>query len=88
MYLIVETLVRFLIWQFDKLDIKIIKLNTHQFKLNACVPMTLRNQVAKFKFRQYHLRAVSPNLMLTKITHYNIIHSQKIKRIATRPHAV
>ena len=50
--------------------VKIAKLKTHQFKLNAYAPMTLSIQIAKFKFRQYQLRAISPNLMLTKITHY------------------
>ena len=26
------------------------------------------------KFRQYQLRAISPNLMLAKFTHYTVIH--------------
>ena len=34
--------------------------------------MTLSMQMAKFKFRQYQLRAVSPNLMLAKITRYTV----------------
>ena len=40
--------------------------------------MMLSIQIAKFKFRQYQLRAISPNLMLAKVTHYtvNLINSQ------------
>ena len=34
--------------------------------------MMLSIQIAKFKFHQYQLRAVSPNLMLTIITHYTV----------------
>ena len=30
------------------------------------------SKVAKFKFRQYKMRAVSPNLMLTKVTCYTV----------------
>ena len=38
-------------------------------KINAAwAPMTLGFQITKFKFRQYPLRAVSPNFMLIKIT--------------------
>ena len=33
----------------------------------------LSTQIAKFKLRQYQLRAISPNLMLAKITHYNMV---------------
>ena len=50
--------------------VKIAKLKTCLFKLNACAPMTLSIQIAKFKFRQYQLKAVSPNLMLAKVTRY------------------
>ena len=32
--------------------------------------MMLYVQIAKFKFRQYQMRAVSPNLILAKVTHY------------------
>ena len=32
--------------------------------------MMISIQIAKFKFHKYHLRAVSPNLMLAKITSY------------------
>ena len=32
--------------------------------------MTLYIKIAKFKFCQYQVRAISPNLMLTKITRY------------------
>ena len=32
--------------------------------------MVLRIQIAKFKFRQYLLRANLPNLMLAKLSHY------------------
>ena len=39
-------------------------------KFNAHMPMTLSIQIAKFKFRQYQIRAVSPNLMFTKVTRY------------------
>ena len=34
---------------------------SRQFKLNACGPMTLIIQIAKFKSCQYHMRAVLPN---------------------------
>ena len=30
-------------------------------------------QITKFKFFQYHWRAISPNLMLAKVTRYTII---------------
>ena len=46
--------------------VKIAKLKTHQFKLNAFLSMILSIQIAKFKFHQYQLRAISPNLTLTK----------------------
>ena len=35
--------------------------------------MALRIQIAKFKFRQYLLRTNSPNLMLTKLSHYMVV---------------
>ena len=34
--------------------------------------MMLSIQIAKFKFRQYQMRVVSPNLMLAKVTRYAI----------------
>ena len=34
------------------------------------MPMTPNIQIAKFKFCQYQMRAVSPNLMFVKLTHY------------------
>ena len=37
------------------------------------MPMTLNIQIAKFKFRQYQLIAISPNLTLTKIIHYMVL---------------
>ena len=38
----------------------------------ACVPMALIIQITKLKIRQYLLRANSPNLMLTKFSHYTV----------------
>ena len=35
--------------------------------------MMLSIQIAKFKFRQCQLRAISPNLMLAKITRYTVL---------------
>ena len=35
--------------------------------------MMLSIQIAKFKFYQYQLRAVSPNLMFAKLTRYTIL---------------
>ena len=52
--------------------VKIAELKTRQFKFSACMSMTLSIQIAKFKCRQYQLRAVSPNLMFTKITCYTV----------------
>ena len=43
-----------------------------KFKLNACVSVALSIQITKFKSHQYELRAVSPNLMLAKVTHYTV----------------
>ena len=34
--------------------------------------MTLSIQITKFKFHQYQLKAILPNLMLTKLTHYTV----------------
>ncbi len=34
--------------------------------------MALSIQIAKLKFHQYELRAVSPSLMLAKVTHYMV----------------
>ena len=34
------------------------------------MPMTLSIQITKFEFHQYEMRAVLPNLMLTKVTRY------------------
>ena len=34
--------------------------------------MALRIQITKLKIRQYLLRANSPNLMLTKFSHYTV----------------
>ena len=36
--------------------------------------MTLCILIAKFKFHQYERRAVSPNLMLAKITRYTVLY--------------
>ena len=43
--------------------------------VHTCICIVLRIQIAKLKFRQYQLRADSPNLMLTKATLYGIIAS-------------
>ena len=67
-----ETVARFLIWRFGKLGKEITKLKTRQSKLNACVPMILSNQITKFKFHQHQQRAISPNLMLIKLTHHTV----------------
>ena len=53
-------------------QVKIAELKTRQSKLNVCAPMTPSIQIAKFKFRQYQLRAVSPNLMLARFTRYTV----------------
>ena len=50
----------------------ITKLKTCQSNINAYVPMTLSIPIAKFKFHQHQLRAVSPNLMLAKLTRYTV----------------
>ena len=50
---------------------RIIKLEACQFN-NACVPMILSVQIARFKSHQYQHRAISPNLMLSKVTHYTV----------------
>ena len=34
--------------------------------------MTLSIQITKFKFRQYQVRAVLPNLLLTNVTCYTV----------------
>ena len=34
--------------------------------------MTLSIQIAKFKLRQYQLRAISPHLVLAKFTRYMV----------------
>ena len=73
-----ETLARFLIWQL------IAKLKTHQLKLNACVPMTVSIQIAKFKFQQYQLKAVSSNLMLAKVTCYTVVCNLYMKMVKGR----
>ena len=52
--------------------VKIAKFKTCQFKLSICISMALSIQIAKFKFHQYELRAVSPNLMLAKVTHHPV----------------
>ena len=38
--------------------------------------MVLRIQMAKFKPRQYLLRANSPNLMLVKLSRYTVYHAK------------
>ena len=55
--------------------VKIAKL-----KLTACAPMTLSVQIAKFKFHQYQLRAILPNLMLAKLTHYTVFYNKEATR--------
>ena len=62
----------FLIWRFGKFD-KDRQIKNRQFKLNACVPMMLSIQIAKFKFCQYQLRAVSPSSMLAKVIRYAVV---------------
>ena len=57
-YHITETLARFLIWQ-----IAILKLLMH-----VHLHRMLSIQIAKFKFCQYKMRAISPNLILAKVT--------------------
>ena len=42
------------------------------------MPMMISNQIAKFKFFQYQLRAISRNLMFTKISHYAVYFSAMI----------
>ena len=37
------------------------------------MPMVLRIQIGKFRFHQYLLRANSPNLVLTKPSHYTVL---------------
>ena len=53
--------------------VKIAKLKTRQFKLNVRVSMALSIQITKFKFHQYKLRAILPNLMLSKVTRYTVV---------------
>ena len=57
------------IWQIWYRSPKLVNFD----KIDAYKPMALSIQIAKFKFRQ--LRAISPNLMLTKVTamQYNIL---------------
>ena len=38
------------------------------------MPMAVRLKIA-FKLRQYCWRAISPNLMLAKVTHYTVCYS-------------
>ena len=63
---------RFLTWRFGELG-KDRQIKTRQFKLNVCTPIMLSIQITKFKFRQYQLKAISPNLMLAKITRCMVI---------------
>ena len=37
--------------------------------------MMLIIQIVKFKFRQYQMRAISPNLMLVKVTCYMVLNA-------------
>ena len=39
------------------------------------MPMMLSIQITKLKFRQYKLRAISPNLIFAKVTRYMVIMS-------------
>ena len=43
------------------------KLKNSPIGLNACTPMAVSIQIAKFILRQYQWRASSPNLMLVKV---------------------
>ena len=36
------------------------------------MPMALSIQIAKFKLYQYQLRAISPKLMLSNVSHYTV----------------
>ena len=40
--------------------------------------MTLNIQIAKFKIRQYKLRAILPNLMFAKVTRYTVYRAYKM----------
>ena len=51
----------FLIWQFGEFGIE-----------NLSAPMEVSIQIAKFKLHHYQSRAISPSLMLTKVTHYTV----------------
>ena len=42
-------------------------------KINACMPVVLSIEIAKFNFPQYQLRAVLPILMLTNFTWYTVL---------------
>ena len=44
-----------------------------QILVNACMRMALSIQITKFKIRQYQLAAVSPNLMLAKVSCYTVL---------------
>ena len=59
--------------------IKIAKLRTRQFRLmHTCLwHYEFSSPNTKFKFCQYQLRADSPNLMLTEVSHYTIYTLEK-----------
>ena len=60
-----------LIWQFGELG-QDSQIKNSLIQIIACMPMVLRIQIAKLKFRQYQLRANSPNLMLAKVSRYTV----------------
>ena len=36
--------------------------------------MAVSIEIVKFKLHHYEMRAISPSLMLTKVTHYNMVY--------------
>ena len=58
---------RFLIWQISEFGID-HQVENSPIELNARTPMVVRIQIAKFRLHQYQWIAISPNLMLTKVT--------------------
>ena len=48
------------------------QIKNSPIELNACTPMVVSVQIAKFKLRQYQWRAILPNLMLAKVTRYTV----------------
>ena len=74
---VVENFGEVLSWRFGEFGID-RQIKNSPTEVNARAPVAVTIQIVKFKLCQYQWRAISPNLMLTKVTRYMVCASCNI----------